>query len=95
MERLAERLMSSSDQEIVARLVEHARSGSDVETMVRMLRDAGLSQVKSMRLLSDAGIMTFGEAKDVVANSPSWTDTVDAHEALVSAGIESSTQEGP
>lgn len=87
--------MNESVQEIEDHLREHARSGASIEAMVRMLRDAGFSQVRSMRLLANVGIMTFGEAKEVVANSPSWTDNADTHETLVSAGIDALARDEP
>ena len=48
--------------------------GANVEAIVRLLRDEGLSKVHSIKVLVDLGLADMGEAKRVVHRSPTWAD---------------------
>jgi hypothetical protein len=56
--------------------------GADVEAVIRILRDSGLSKVRSIIALIDLDLANLSEAKIVIHNSPTWDDVRERDEEL-------------
>jgi len=64
-------------------------AGIDIEPLIAMLRDDGLSKMGSIRVLVDLNISSLADAKRLVHCSPVWSDVRkrddELHEKLAKA----------
>jgi hypothetical protein len=73
-------------QELYPEMLAEARrmlkEGSDLDEILRALRQRCPSIIQSIKVVRDLKGMPLGEAKELVHNSEAWSDVADSHSEL-------------
>ena len=80
--------------EVVARVKEMRDAGSGLEAIVQMIRDSGLFQGQTYKLLRQHCGLSYQDAKQAIHESQTWADVCEATEELHETAYQAALQAG-